>query len=136
MAVERSVIFRIVLYVCAACVIVSFLFYTSMPLQTAPDSYGTEMPIPSLVPDSKEVASSGLYTKSKLIDELNAHTYKFVKEGKAPSLILYYASWCGHCRFVVDALLLTADQRSTNTYHFKTTTDNLYQCMSRWRTRR
>lgn len=100
MAVEKSVVFRIILYVCAACVIVSFLFYTTMPLQTAPDNYGTKMPMLALVPDSKEVVSSGLYTKSKLIDELNTHTFKFVREGKAPALILYYASWCGHCRFV------------------------------------
>jgi len=99
MTVERSCAFRAAIYVCLSCFFISCLFYFSIqPQQTSLDSYGTKMPIPVKPQDSYESVSKGLYAKSKLIDELNEHTYKFVKDGKAPSLILYYASWCGHCR--------------------------------------
>lgn len=101
MAVERSCVYRATIYVCILCVFLSCLFYfTIQPLPSTTDSYGTKMPIPAKPLDSYESVSKGLYAKSRLIDELNEHTYKVVKDGKAPSLILYYASWCGHCRYV------------------------------------
>eukprot|EP00598_Pedospumella_elongata_P006709 CAMPEP_0184983830 /NCGR_PEP_ID=MMETSP1098-20130426/12932_1 /TAXON_ID=89044 /ORGANISM="Spumella elongata, Strain CCAP 955/1" /LENGTH=358 /DNA_ID=CAMNT_0027507715 /DNA_START=120 /DNA_END=1193 /DNA_ORIENTATION=- len=71
------------------------------------------MPIPAKPLDSYESVSKGLYAKSRLIDELNEHTYKFVKDGKAPSLILYYASWCGHCRSFVPTYESVANTTNT-----------------------
>lgn len=102
MTVDRSCFFKVTIYVCVSCLFISCLFYFSIqPFQSIPDSYGTKMPIHVKTLESNEVVRKGLYARSKLVDELNEHTYKFVKDGKVPSVILYYASWCGHCRLVV-----------------------------------
>lgn len=100
MAMDRSIVFRGTLFLCVSCVFLSLLFYISFqPSYPSQDSYGTKMPIPATLPNDREITSSGLYTKSEYIDELNTYTFKMVKEGKAPTMLLYYASWCGHCRY-------------------------------------
>lgn len=92
---DMYTMFRLMVAVCFACVVMSLFLYLSLQ-----PYYSGEIGGPGPAVASKEAPSSkGLYFNSKSVDELNPYTYSIISEGKNPSIILYYASWCGHCRY-------------------------------------
>lgn len=99
--VDMYTIFRLMVAICFACLVVSYFLYLSLQ-----PFYPQQSTTSAAVVVNKETPhNSGLYSSSKSVDELNPHTYKIMAEGKNPSIILYYASWCGHCRYVIVVLL-------------------------------
>jgi thiol-disulfide isomerase/thioredoxin len=75
----------------------AFLIYVWILPSSTGTAYGTKVPL-SLEQIAEAAHSSGLYKGSAFVDELNKNTYEVIQRAKSPTAILYYASWCGHCR--------------------------------------
>ncbi len=58
------------------------------------------------------VTSSYLYRNSQQVEELNMDMHEKLIHSSEPSVIIYYAPWCGHCRHFVTKFNEIA--RSTN----------------------
>ena len=95
--VEKYSKFRWTSVICIVCFMVTFSLYLLMQTSTKDKApYGTTI---SHLQPVEIPKSNGLYTNSDYIDELNDYTLTLVQRSKAPTVILYYASWCGHCRW-------------------------------------
>ena len=97
--VEKITMFRLTIGVCFSCVIVSVLIYLyALPFSSGPDSYGTPVPVNQSLSRPIKKPLNGLYSNSKVVQELSKDSYRIVTEGKVATAVLYYAAWCGHCR--------------------------------------
>lgn len=100
---EKYSSFRRTLLVCLSCMFITFILYIYVQPFTGSSPYGTSMPV---LQQAEEVPHArGLYRTSQHVDELNDNTYKVVLNSKSPTVVLYYASWCGHCRYLYGCVI-------------------------------
>ena len=97
--VEKYSKFRWTMLICMSFMVVTIFLYAFMqPSSKEGTPYGSNVPV--AVKTEETPHARGLYISSSVIDELNEKTYQVVLRGMSPTVVLYYASWCGHCRSV------------------------------------
>jgi thiol-disulfide isomerase/thioredoxin len=94
---EKYTWFRCLIGVCISCIFVSLTMYASLQslFMVSPGTNDSSSLVNGIF---KSSTGHGLYGSSAYVMELNAHSYDLVSKGSVPAIILYYASWCGHCK--------------------------------------